>query len=87
MGFSVDKRHKIDKPLGTMYWTTEPRPIEVVNAAPTSETTRDNQIAIKTSKTDKVTLAVAVMSIFIENRCKLQIANCKNEKPSCQKAK
>jgi hypothetical protein len=85
MGFSVDKRLKLDKPLGTIYLSTEPHPNKVANTAP-SETTRADEIAIETAKTGKVTAVVAVMSIFSEKRCKLQSANCRNEKPSCQKA-
>jgi hypothetical protein len=71
MGFSVDKRLKIDKPLCTIYLSTEPCPIKVVDTAP-SETTRANEIAIKTAKTSKVTAVVAVMSIFSEK--KMQVA-------------
>jgi hypothetical protein len=84
MGFSVDKHLKIDKPLCTIYLSTEPHLIKVVNRAP-SETMRVIEIAIKTAKTGKVTAVVAVMSIFNEKRCKLRSANCRNEKPSCQK--
>jgi hypothetical protein len=40
---------------------------------------------IETAKTGKVTAVVVVMSIISEKRCKLQSANCGNEKPSCQK--
>ncbi len=69
-GFSVDKRLILDKPLGTIYLLTEPRPIKVANTAP-SETTRADEIAIKTAKTGKVTAVVAVMSIFSE---KMQVA-------------
>ncbi len=83
-GFSVDKHLKIVKPLCTIYLSHRPRPIKVVNTAP-SETTRANEIAIKTAKTGKVTAVVAVMSIFGGKRCTLQSANCRNE-PSCQKA-
>ncbi len=39
----------------------------------------------KTAKTGKVTAVVAVMSIFSRKRCKLQRANLKNKRPSCQK--
>ncbi len=85
MGFSVDTHLKIDKPLGTIYLSTEPRPIKVANTAP-SETTRADEIAIETAKTSKVTAVVAAMSIFSEKRCKSQSANLRNEKPSCQKA-
>jgi hypothetical protein len=55
----------------------------VANSA-LSETTKADEIMIKTAKTSKVT-AVAVMSIFSKKRCKLKSANLENEKPSCQK--
>ncbi len=84
-GFSVDKCLEIDKPLGTIYLSHKPRPINVANTAP-SETTRANEILIETAKTGKATAVVAVMSIFSEKRCKLRSANCRNEKPPCQKA-
>jgi hypothetical protein len=84
MGFSVDKHLKIDKPFNTVYSSTEPRPIKVTATAP-SETTRANEIAIKTAKTGKVSAVVAVMSIFCKKRCDLQSTNLKNEKPSRQK--
>jgi hypothetical protein len=45
-----------------------------------------DQIAIKTAKTGKVTMVVAVMSIFIRKICKLQSTTLGNDKPSCQKA-
>ncbi len=85
-GFSVGKRLKLDKPVGTIYSSVEPRLIKVANTAP-SETTRADEIVIETAKTGKVTAVVAVMSIFSEKRFKLQNANRGNEKPSCQKAK
>ncbi len=69
-GFSVDKRLKLDKPLGTIYLSTEPHPIKVANTAPI-ETMRADEVAIKTVKTGKVTAVVTVMSIFSEKRCKL----------------
>jgi hypothetical protein len=65
--------------------STEAQPIKVTNTAP-SETTRVNEIAIKTAKTGKVTAVVAVMSIFSENRCESRSANRGNKKPFCQKA-
>jgi hypothetical protein len=85
MGFSVDKHLKVDKPLGTIYSSTEPHPIKATNTA-LSETTKADEVVIKTAKTGKVTAVVAVMSIFSEKRCKLWSANCRNEKPSRQKA-
>jgi hypothetical protein len=45
-----------------------------------------DEIASKTAKTGKVTVVVAVMSIFKKKRCKLRSANLGNEKPSRQKA-
>jgi hypothetical protein len=63
----------------------KPRLIKVVNTAP-SETTKADEIAIKTAKTGKVTAVVAVMSIFSRKRCKLRSANLGNKKPSHQKA-
>jgi hypothetical protein len=70
MGFNVDKHLKIDKPLVTIYLSTEPRPIKVTDTAP-SETMRADEVAIKTAKTGKVTAVAAVMSIFSE---KMQVA-------------
>jgi hypothetical protein len=45
-----------------------------------------DEIASKTAKTVKVTVVVAVMSIFKKKRCKLRSASLRNERPSCQKA-
>jgi hypothetical protein len=53
MGFDVDKCLKIDKPLGTIYMSTEPHPIKVANTAPNNNM-RANEIAIETAKTGKV---------------------------------
>ncbi len=86
MGFSVDKRLKIEELLGTIYSSHKPCPIKVVNTA-LSETTKADEIAIETAKTGKVTEVVAVMSIFSKKRCKLRSTNFGNEKPSCQRAK
>jgi hypothetical protein len=85
MGFSVDKHLKIDEPLGTVYSSTDPRPINFADTAP-SETMRADEITIETAKTGIVTVVVAVMSIFSKKRCKSRSANFKNENPSCQKA-
>jgi hypothetical protein len=84
MGLDVDKCLKIDDPLCTIYSSHKPRLIKVANTA-LSETTKADEIAIETAKTSKVTAVVKVMSIFSRKRCKLQSANLKNEKPSCQK--
>jgi hypothetical protein len=61
----VDKRLKIDKPLGTIYLSHTPYLIKVANTA-SSETTRANEILVKTAKTSKVTVVVVLMSIFSE---------------------
>jgi hypothetical protein len=84
MGFSVDKRLKIDKPFDIDYSSTEPYPIKVANTAP-GETTRADEITIETAKTDKVTAVTAAMNIFSKHRCKPGNAYLGNEKPSCQK--
>jgi hypothetical protein len=47
---------------------------------------KTDEIAIETAKTGKVTAVVGVMSIFSKKRFKLQSANLRNDKPSCQKA-
>jgi hypothetical protein len=69
-GFSVDKHLKIDEPLVSIYSSCKTHPIKVANTAP-SETTKADEIAIKTAKTGKVTAVVTVMSIFSKKRCKL----------------
>ncbi len=83
-GLAVDKRLKIDEPLETIYLSFKPRPIKVVNTA-FSETTKVDEIAIKTAKTGKVTAVVMVMSIFSRKGCKLRSVYLGNKKPSCQK--
>jgi hypothetical protein len=85
MGLDVDKRLKIDEPLKTIYLSHKPHPIKVINTA-LSETTKADQITSKTAKTRKVTVVVAVMSIFKKKRCELQSTNLGNERPSCKKA-
>jgi hypothetical protein len=82
-GFSVDKRLKIDKPLGTAYLSTEPHPIKVFNTAP-SDNIRADEIVIETAKTNKVTVVVQVMSIYCKKRCNMRSANSSEEKLSCQ---
>jgi hypothetical protein len=85
MELDVDKRLKIDEPLGTIYSSHKPRPIKVINTAP-SETTKADEIASETTKTGKVTAVVTVMSILKKKRCKLRRASLRNVRPSCQKA-
>ncbi len=69
-GFSVDKHLIIDKPLGTVYLSTEPHTIKVVGTAPRNNM-RADEIAIKTAKTGKVTAVFAVMSIYRKQKCNL----------------
>jgi hypothetical protein len=57
MELGVDKRLKIDEPLGTIYLSHKPRLIKVVNTA-LSETTKADETS-KTAKTGKVTAVVA----------------------------
>ncbi len=64
--------------------STEPRLIKVATIAP-SDNTRADKIAIETAKTSKVTVVVAVMSIFSKKRYDLQNAKSGDAKPSCQK--
>jgi hypothetical protein len=85
MELYVDKRLKIEQPLETIYLFDKPCPIKVINTA-LSETTKADGIASKTEKTGKVTVVVAVMSIFKKKRCKLRSASLENERPSRQKA-
>ncbi len=47
-GLDVDKRLKIDEPVGTIYLSHKPRQIKVVDTA-LSETTKADQIAIQTA--------------------------------------
>jgi hypothetical protein len=63
MGFSVDKNLKTDKPLGSVYMSTESCLIKAANTAPRNNM-RANKIAVETAKTGNVTAVVAVMSIF-----------------------
>ncbi len=56
----------------------KPRPIKVVDIA-LSETMKADEITSETAKTGKVTVVVAVMSIFKKKRCKLRSANLGNE--------
>ncbi len=70
-GLDVDKRLIIDELLETIYLSHKPCPIKVVDTA-LSETMKANEIVSKTAKTGKVTVVVAVMSIF--KKKKMQIA-------------
>jgi hypothetical protein len=80
--FSVDKRLKIEKKqLGSVYLSTEARPIKVANTAP-NNIIKDDEIAIETAKTGNVTAVVAAISIFCKMKCKSRNTNPGNEKPS-----
>jgi hypothetical protein len=63
----------------------KPRLIKVVNTA-LSKATKADKIAKETAKTGKMTVVVAVMSIFKRKRCKSRSASLGNERPFCQKA-
>jgi hypothetical protein len=71
MELSVDKHLKIDKPLEPIYMSHKPHPIKVVDTA-LSKATKADEIAKETTETGKVTVVVAVMSIF--QKKKMQIA-------------
>jgi hypothetical protein len=73
-----------DKPVGSIYLSTEACPIKVVDTAP-SNNMRANEIGIESAKTSKVTAVVAVMSIFCRKRCKSWSANPEIKKLSRQK--
>jgi hypothetical protein len=62
MGNLVDKRLKIDQPSGTHLESTDTRPIKATKLA--LDIIRANEIAIKNSKTGKVTAVVAILKIF-----------------------
>ncbi len=55
---------KLDKPFGTVYSSTESRLVKVAATAP-SNNVRADEITIKTTKTDKLTAVVVVMSIVL----------------------
>ena len=65
--------------------STEPRPIKVVNTAP-SKNIRVDEIVINTAQTSKVTAVIAVMSIYCKKRCNLKSADYGDKKRSRQKA-
>jgi hypothetical protein len=71
MEFDVDKRLRIDEPLGTINLSHKTRPIKVIDTA-LSETMKADEIASETAKNGKVTAVVVVMSIFKKKRD----ANC-----------
>ncbi len=75
MGLRVDKRLKLDKPLGLNLRSTEPRPIEVTRSA--TETISGDQKAIESAKTGKVTAVVAVMYFNCKTKVNLRSANLK----------
>ncbi len=58
---------KLDKPLGRVYLSSETHLIKVVNTAP-SKSMRADEIVIETANTNKVTVVVAVMSVFCRKK-------------------
>ncbi len=63
----------------------KPHLIKFVETA-LSVATKADEIALETAKTGKVTMVVAVMSIFKRKKCKLRSAILGNERPSRQRA-
>ena len=62
MGLQVDKCLKLEQPLGIDLKSTDTRPIKATKLA--LDIIRANKIAIKNSKTGKVTAVVAILKIF-----------------------
>jgi hypothetical protein len=62
MGSRVDKRLKLEQPSGIDSKSTDTRPIKATKLA--LDIIRANEIAIKNSKTSKVTAVVAILKVF-----------------------
>jgi hypothetical protein len=62
MGLRVDKRLKLEQPSGIDLKSTHTRPIKATILA--LDIIRANKIAIKNSKTGKVTAVVAILKVF-----------------------
>jgi hypothetical protein len=62
MGSQVDKRLKLEQPLGIDLKSTDTRRIEATKLA--LDIIRANKITIKNSKTDKVTAVVTILKVF-----------------------
>ncbi len=78
MGLHVDKRLKLDKPLGFNLMSTGPRPIKVTRTA--TETISGDRKAIESTKTGKVTAVVAV--IYLKGKTKVNLCSA-NPKKKC----
>ncbi len=63
INFSVDKRLKIDKSVGSTYMSIDSCPIKVIDTAPGIPMKAD-EIANKSAQTSKMTAVVMVMSIY-----------------------
>ncbi len=73
-GNPVDKRLKLDQPSGIHLKSTDTRPIKATKLA--LDTIKANEIAIKNSKTDKVTTVVAILKVLGN-----KISNSRNANP------
>ena len=62
MGGPVEKHLKLIQPLGIHLKSTDTRPIKATKLA--LDTIRANEIAIKNSKTGKVTAVVAILTFL-----------------------
>ncbi len=62
MGSRVDKRLKLEQPLGIDLKSTDTRPIRATKLALVS--IRTNKIAIENSKTGKVTTVVTILKVL-----------------------
>jgi hypothetical protein len=64
MGSQVDKRLKLEQTLGIDLKSADTRPIKATKLA--LDIIRANEIAIKNSKTGKVTAVVTILKVFGE---------------------
>jgi hypothetical protein len=78
MGLRVDKRLKLDKPLGLNLMSTEPRPIKVTRTA--AEAVSGERKAIENAKTGKVTAVIAVMYLNGKIKVNLRSANSRKKR-------
>jgi hypothetical protein len=76
MGLRVDKRLKLDKPVGLNLTSTEPCPVKVTRTA--AETISGERKAIENAKTGKVTAVVAVM--YLKGKTKVNLCSANSQK-------
>jgi hypothetical protein len=72
-GSLVDKRIKLEQPLGVQLNSIDTRPIKATKLA--LDTIRANEIAIENSETGKVTAIMAILLVFGDNTHNSRNAN------------